>query len=177
MHVHTKLKWCVLSNLILVGFITVFVCISPKVNDTYMRFGPQADLKLLGVSIDTWSRYWMLQVCLGCLTITDVMIQDTANPIMGFTIYNPDKKIITEFSKNELQVYAQTIWFLSNIKDALLLMISITQLDIAISKCVFQELGGAVVIRMLLNEKIFGSDDEEAEALLCVVIDEGHVEG
>lgn len=171
MEKHTKLKWCVLSNLILVGCITVFLCICPMVNDAYMRWGPQADLKLLGVSIDTWSRYWMLQVCLACLTITDVMIQDTANPILGFTIYNPDKKIITEFSKNELQAYAQTIWFLSNIKGALMLMISITQLDISISKCVFQEVGGAVVMRVLLNEKKFGSDDEQAEALLCVVIE------
>ena len=27
-------------------------------------------------------------------------------PVLGFSIYNPDKKVITEFTKNELQFYA-----------------------------------------------------------------------
>jgi hypothetical protein len=30
------------------------------------------------------------------------MINDIASPILGFNIYNPDKKIITEFGKCEL---------------------------------------------------------------------------
>jgi hypothetical protein len=49
----------------------------------------------------------------------EYIIQDIAGPIMGFNIYNPDKKIITEFTKNELQLYAQTFWFLSSIKGTL----------------------------------------------------------
>ena len=164
--VHTKLKLCIVANVILVGGITLFVCISTKVHDTYMRFGPQPDLKLLGIAIDTWSRYWTFQFFLGCVQITDVVIQDLANPIMGFNIYNPDKKIITEFTKNELQMYAQTFWFLSSIKGALMLLVSITQLDIAISKCVYNELAGVLAIRILLNEKTFTTSDDLSEALL-----------
>ena len=175
MHVHTKLRWCLVTNVMLVCCIAGFVCISPKVHDTFMRFGPQADLKLLGIAIDTWSRYWTFQFFLGCVQITDVIIQDLATPIMGFTIYNPDKKIITEFTKNELQLYAQTFWFLSSVKGALMLLVSITQLDIAISKCVYNELAGVVAIRILLNEKTFTAGgavedpDELSEALLARV--------
>ena len=172
MHVHTKLRWCLVTNVVLVCCIAGFVCIIPKVDDRYMRFGPQADLKLLGVAIDTWSRYWTFQFFLGCVQVTDVVIQDLANPIMGFNIYNPDKKIITEFTKNELQLYAQTFWFLTSVKGALMLLVSITQVDIAISKCVYNELAGVVVIRILLNEKTFTAGgaakdpDELTEALL-----------
>jgi hypothetical protein len=135
-----------------------------------MRFGPQPDLKLLGIAIDTWPRYWTFQVFLGCVQITDVIIQNMANPIMGFNIYNPDKKIITEFTKNELQLYAQTFWFLNSIKSALMFLIYITQLDIAISKCVYNELAGVVAIRHLLNEKTFTRADELSEALLSEVV-------
>ena len=166
MHTHTKLKLCLVTNVVLVGCIALFVCISPKVHDTFMRFGPQPDLKLLGIAIDTWSRYWTFQFFLGCVQITDVVIQDLANPIMGFNIYNPDKKIITEFTKNELQLFAQTFWFLTSIRSALMLLVSITQLDIAISKCVYNELAGVVAIRILLNEKTFTHADELSEALL-----------
>jgi hypothetical protein len=170
MHTHTKLKLCLVTNVILVCCITLFVCISPKVSDTYMRFGPQSDLKLLGIAIDTWSRYWTFQFFLGCIQITDVIIQDMAGPIMGFNIYNPDKKIITEFTKNQLQLYAQTFWFLSSIKGALMLLVSITQLDIAISKCLYNELAGVVAIRILLNEKTFATDDKLSESLLSEVV-------
>jgi hypothetical protein len=170
MHTHTKLKLCLVTNVVLVGCIGLFVCISPKVSDTYMRFGPQPDLKLLGIAIDTWPRYWTFQVFLGCVQITDVIIQDMANPIMGFNIYNPDKKIITEFTKNELQLYAQTFWFLNSIKGALMVIVSITQLDIAISKCMYNELAGVVTIRYLLNEKTFAPDDKLSEALLSEVV-------
>ena len=100
----------------------------------------------------------------------EYIIQDIAGPIMGFNIYNPDKKIITEFTKNELQLYAQTFWFLSSIKGALMLLVSITQLDIAISKCVYNELAGIVAIRILLNEKTFAPDDKLSESLLSEVI-------
>ena len=166
MNVHTKLQYCLFTNIILVCCIALLVSISPKVEDTYMRFGPHPDLKLLGIAIDTWSRYWTFQFFLGWFQMTDELIQGLANPIMGFTIYNPDKKIITEFTKNTLQLYAQSFWFISSIKGALMLLVSITQLDIAISKCVYNELAGAVAIRILLNEKTFKPSNELSEKLL-----------
>jgi hypothetical protein len=33
------------------------------------------------------------------------MINDIASPILGFNIFNPDKKTITDFGKCELQFY------------------------------------------------------------------------
>ena len=100
MHVHTKLRFCLITNCILVIGIAIIVAICPKVHDTYMLWGPQSDLKLLGITIDTWSRYWKFQFLPGCFQMTDMLIQELANPILGFNIYNPDKKIITDFTKN-----------------------------------------------------------------------------
>jgi len=47
-----------------------------------------------------------------------------------------------------------------------MLLVSITQLDIAISKCVYNELAGVLAIRILLNEKTFTTSDDLSEALL-----------
>lgn len=170
-----RMKFCLMTNAMLVSLIALFVSMYSTTDDPYMRYGPQADLKLLGVAIDTWPRYWIFQLFLGCIEVTDVIIQDLANPIFAFNIYNPDKKIIIEYTKNELQLYAQSFMFLSQMKGALMLMVTITQLDIAISKCVFSTLASIFATRILLNDKKFiaggaaENPDELTEAMLVKV--------
>ena len=52
--------------------------------------------------------------------------------VLGFSIYNPDKKIITEFSKNELQFYANAMYLISSLRYVCELIVTISQLDLAI---------------------------------------------
>jgi hypothetical protein len=53
-------------------------------------------------------------------------------PVLGFSIYNPDKKIITEFTKNELQFYANSMYLMSSLRYVCELIVTISQLDLAI---------------------------------------------
>lgn len=80
---------------------------------------------------------------------------------MGFNIYNPDKKVITEFTKNELQIMANCMWFINSLIGALSIMVTISQLDIAILRVVYAELTSIYTIRMLLNEKEFINEYNE----------------
>ncbi len=154
---HFKLQVCIVANFTVTILMTAALCVfySPDSLDTYVRFGPSQTMHILGVKIDTMNRYLVLQLCLAIFQISDVIMQDIASPILGFNIYNPDKTIITGFSKNQLQFYAQSFWFIGSLKSALVILLSITQLDIAISKCVYSEIGGIYTIRLLLNEKKF----------------------
>jgi len=130
--------------------------------NTYVKFGPNDNLNILGVKIDTWTKYCVCQVALCIFQIADTIIQEFANPILGFNIYNPDKKVINDFTKFQLQFYAQSFWFINNIKGVLMLIVSVTQLDLAISKTVYSEVAGIYTINALISEKTF-SDSKEDE--------------
>ena len=74
---------------------------------------------------------------------------------MYFNVFNADKVIITDFTKLELQIYAQSLWFLTSIKNTLMILVSISQIDIAIAKVIYSEIAVIIVIRNLLNSKQF----------------------
>lgn len=156
--VKDKLKLCIIANIGLLCFLIV-ICwtFSEYGKDKYMKVGPSPDLMLLGIKIDTWGKYTVLQVLLFIFQIADTVVQEFANPILGFNIYNPDKKDITDFTRFQLQFYAQSFWFVNSVKSALMLLISVTQIDLAISKVLYSELAGIYTIRVLISEKNFVS--------------------
>ena len=70
-------------------------------------------------------------------------------------MYNPDKKIITEFTKNELNFLSNAMFMVSAIREVFNTVVSITQLDLALVTVIVKELASIVTIRLLLNEKQF----------------------
>ena len=97
----------------------------------------------------------MLLGIIAIIKISDVVISEIASPIIGFNIYNPDKKVITEFTKNELQFYGNSMYLIDAIKAVLLIMVNISQIDIALWGVIVSETTSLFTIRMLLNEKEF----------------------
>ena len=80
---------------------------------------------------------------------------------MGFNIYNPDKKIIKEFTKNELQLLANIMWLINSLTNALFILITISQIDIAILRILYSEITTIFTIRLLLNDKTFIVENDE----------------
>ena len=70
-------------------------------------------------------------------------------------INQPLEKVITEFRKNELQFYACGMYLISNLRYIIEIMLTISQIDIAIYSVIVSELAGIFTIRLLLNEKLF----------------------
>jgi hypothetical protein len=90
-------------------------------------------------------------------------------PILGFNVYNPDKKNIPDFSKNELQLLANSMYMISSIRAILMVVVSVTQIDIALWTVLSSEITSFFTIRMLLNEKTFNADPNETLKLVSDV--------
>ena len=166
--INRKLKICVFSNLLLLSFVISIILLFKDDKSTYLRWGPQDDLIIISVAINNMTKYFMLLGIITIIKISDVVIAEIASPIIGFNIYNPDKKVITEFTKNELQFYGNSMYLIDAIKAVLLIMVNISQIDIALWGVIVSETTSLFTIRMLLNEKEFklNNDSELKDPLV-----------
>lgn len=156
-----RLKYCIIANFTLLCFISLVISFMSDPNDKYFRIGPNEELSIMSVKINTKTRYLLLQISMAFIEIISVVVNQIASPILGFNIYNPDKKSITEFGKNELQIMANCMWFINNLIGALSIMVTISQVDIAILRVIYADLTSVYTIRMLLNEKEFINEYNE----------------
>lgn len=150
-----KLKWCVIINFILLLVFLVFLDIFESSSNRYWKFGPNANLTVISVHIDNWNKYFVLLILIAFFNISQVIITEIAHPILHFSIYNPDKKEIIDFTKNELQFYANSMYMVDSIRNALMIMITISQVDIAVFGAIVSEIAGIFTVRKLLDEKTF----------------------
>lgn len=162
-----QIQWCLAVNVCLLTILVILIATSTDASP-YLRIGPSKDLVILGVKIDTWRRYIVCNAVVGIIQATDMAITDIAVPILNFNIFNPDKQVITDFGKLELQLYAQIIWLVNALKSALLIMVTISQIDVAIIKVLSGEVASIITVRMILNKKEFrcGHPNDLEETLL-----------
>jgi hypothetical protein len=150
-----RLQVCVFMQIML--FIVVFVairCVKPDNGDiTYLRFGPNEGLSVLDVKINTWTRYLFLNLFIAFLEISDTIIGDIGNPILGFTIYNPDKEEIIGFSRFEIQLYANTMWLFQGLRNVLNILVSVSQIDIACGRVLYSQFASIFTIYYLIKDK------------------------
>ena len=156
-----RLKCCVFINFLLFIFIVITVVIFNNNNNNYFKYGPNDDLDILGIKINTIDKYLYLQLFLCFVEISRAWTNEIASPILGFNIYNPDKKIIKEFTKNELQLLANIMWLINSLTNALFILITISQIDIAILRILYSEITTIFTIRLLLNDKTFIVENDE----------------
>jgi hypothetical protein len=124
-------------------------------NSKYFRIGPHPDFVLIAVKIDTVTRYVTLLVFTTIVNILKVIVEDIATPILTFNIYNPDKKIITEFTRSELRLYSTSSFLVNNLRYIFQIMITISQIDIAIFSVFIEQIVGIYTINSLLRTKQF----------------------
>jgi len=147
---------CIVANTILLLIVASgIVCFASK-ESTYFKVGWSNSLILISVPINTRVRYILANVSIASVKIVSVVIGEIAHPIIGFNIYNPDKKHIKEFTKHELQIYGNIMYLVEGFKSVIMVMVSITQIDIALISMLVGEITTIFTIRMLLNEKTFG---------------------
>jgi len=138
----------------------------------YFRWGWNDDLILISIPINTQKRYLYTILFISIMRISHVIIGEIAHPIIGFNIYNPDKKEITEFSKIELQMYGNLMYLIEGFKNILTVMLSITQIDIALISMLVSEITSIYTINMLLNEKTFVKSIDDYTELEEVIVSE-----
>ena len=166
MNVNKKLKICVITNLSLLLLSITMISIFDNDSSPYWNFGPNEKLIVISIKIDNWKSYIILLFFISILKCTKCIIQEVANPIISFNIYNPDKKVITEFTKLELQIYGNSMYLIDATRNVFMIMITISQIDIALWGVLISEFTSIFTIRYLLNEKKFTKNNIYNEPLL-----------
>lgn len=135
--------------------ILIFILLLFSEKSKYMTFGPNETLNIMGFTIDTWYKWSILSIILIITSIFDVLANEFGMPYVSFRIYNPDCKIIDDIKPLELQLLANTIYALSSIKYIFYVVISVTQIDLALIKILTGELLAIYTVRIMINEKTF----------------------
>ena len=126
-----KIRICLCLNVFLLSFISFFITYFAG-NSKYFRFGPNDDFIFISVPINTYERYSLLLVLISLNNIIKVLVSEIGEPVLIFNVYNPDKRIITEFKKSQLLFYANSMFFISNTRRVFEVLINVTQIDIAL---------------------------------------------
>lgn len=135
----------------------VFVCC----NDSDIPVcGWHNNLKIMGIYINTPYRYFGLMGFIAYNSCVSTYIIDAGKPILGFRIFNPDLKVITDIKRNELRAYAASIYFSDSMCSTLLQFIIINQLDLLIWRVFVAELVAIWTINNNLRDKAFTLDDD-----------------
>lgn len=156
-----KLVLCIIGNFLSLFLVVISVLLLDN-HGPYWRFGPNKDLIIVSVRIDTYTKYICLIGLIAIVNVMKVISQEIGMPILGFNVYNPDKKEITEFGKMELQVMANAMFMISSIRSMFMILISISQIDIALCDVLIQEFVSFFTIRMILNGKSFVNSKEKS---------------
>ena len=164
-----KILVCLIGNVIILSVIVIIVSVFAT-QSTYWRFGWSDNLIVISVRINTLQRYIGLLFGIMVINVSRVIVEEIGMPILGFSVYNPDKKVITDFGKNELQFYANAMFMVSGLRSLFMTVISVTQFDIALWSLVISEITCIYTIRLLLNEKEFPNVFNKLEELENVVV-------
>jgi len=159
-----RLKICIVGQFLLLISVIIPIVLMANKQSTYYRFGPNEDLIIISIKINTWSRYGVLLLYVLIFRVCKVFITELGMPVLSFNIYNPNQKEITGFTRNELQVQANIMYFMNAFRYALTIQLTIVQIDIAIISVIFSELASIPTIYILLKEKEF--PDEKKKSML-----------
>lgn len=166
MQTRYKLYYCVAGNFASLVVVLAAVAFLNDGTSPYFRWGPNNDLTLVSVHIHTWTRWITALLFIGMLRVCDVWVNEIGSPVLGFNIYNPDKRNITDFTKLELQVLANSMWFINAVRGVFMTVIAVTQIDLAIASVLMSELASIFTVRMLLDEKTFSRAPVQYEHVL-----------
>jgi hypothetical protein len=139
-----------------ISLVTIFATDTP-----FWKKGWSDTLVVVSVHIDTREKYAILLLLIAVVNVSKVIVEEIGMPVLGFSIYNPDKKVISDFSKFELQFFANAMFTVSGLRGIFMTVVSISQIDIAIWSLIISEAASMITIRILLNEKEFPNENKD----------------
>jgi len=159
---------CLLFNVLLTLGTIIAVVVFRDSKSKYFRIGPQEDLFIVSIHVNSWIKWSLVIIFIGLTKICDVLVNEIGSPILGFNVYNPDKKIITEFTKNELNTIANAMWFANGMRSVLMVVVNVTQIDFALSGMLVSQTASIFTVRFLLNKKTFCTESQPEETVSLV---------
>ena len=141
-------KKVVLKTTIFINMFLFFICLfsffAYNDNSSYLNYGWSRSFHFVSISIDTPVKYFSLCSFIVGFNVCEVFLNEFANPLIVFSTYNPYKKTIQDFTRLELELYSNIIFFIQVFKQLL-----------AIISLVSSQGAALLVINILLNDKTF----------------------
>ena len=152
-------KKVVLKTTIFINMFLFFICLfsffAYNDNSSYLNYGWSRSFHFVSISIDTPVKYFSLCSFIVGFNVCEVFLNEFANPLIVFSTYNPYKKTIQDFTRLELELYSNIIFFIQVFKQLLKIAVTVSQFDIAIISLVSSQGAAMLVINILLNDKTF----------------------
>lgn len=129
----------------------------------YLSFGWSDNFVFVSVTIDTPVKYFLLCFFIMSMNISEVFLNELANPLIVFSTYNPYKNNIRDFTRFELELYSNLMYFIQVSKSLMKIAVTVSQFDIAIWSLFTSQIAAIFVINLLLNEKNFQNQHQYVE--------------
>jgi hypothetical protein len=149
-----KLKYCLFGNIFIL-FLILMAVFFYKEKSPYWNVGPNDNLQVMYLKIDNLLKYIGLLFFIIIINIGKAYSDEIAMPIIYFNVYNPDKRIISEFTKFQLQFYSNSLYVINSIRKIFIIMFIISQIDIALFSVFVSTLAQIYTKNLLLEEKRF----------------------
>ena len=127
-------------------------------NDSYFNIGWSKNFMFFSVVINTPSKYFILCSFIILMNVTEILMDNIAVPIIQFSTYNPYKSTIVDFTRSELEVYSNLLFFIQIIRRFLLVFVTLSQIDIAIISWASSQTSAFFAIKYLLDNKHFSRE-------------------
>ncbi len=148
---------CVNGFVLSIILICVFTFSVP--DHPYIRFGPSDDLVVVTVGIHTYEAYAILIIMIFFVNVGNTLVSEFGSTALNFLIYNPDKVSIEGFTRWELEVAGNLLYIITDMQKIFLVLVSITQIDIAVVSMVSRRVVSGIAIHVLLKKKQFSKED------------------
>lgn len=152
------LKTCIAVNLFFLFIFIISFFVLNSDNSSYFRFGWSDTFVFVSMTIDTPLKYITLCLFIIILNMSEIFLNDLACPIIQFSTYNPYKTNIGDFSRFELEMYSNLIFFIQSSKRLVQVITTLSQIDMAFISLLSCQLSAGLTIRYLLDNKSFDKD-------------------
>ena len=89
------------------------------------------------------------------MNVSEILMDNIAAPLIQFSTYNPYKSNISDFTRLELELYSNTLFFIQISKRLIQVFIILSQIDIAIITVSSSQISAFIAIHYLLDQKTF----------------------
>lgn len=127
---------------------------------TYMRFGPNDHLNVAAVPIRSWTSYILLHIQLAFIELSVALMSELCDPLFQYSIFNVDRKIVTECSKQEIQVYNCLYSAIRSFQFTSRIIFITAQFDLLVSVIIYKESANLFCVSILLQDKEFFKSKE-----------------
>lgn len=124
-------------------------------NNSYFNIGWSNKFIFISIIIDTPYKYFTLCSFIVLMNVTEILMDNIAVPIIQFSTYNPYKSTIVDFTRTELEVYSNLLFFIQVTRRFLLVFVTLSQLDIALISWISSQTSAFFAIKYLLDNKHF----------------------